>query len=119
MKVPKEVNLNFARKLPTNPRLEYLDDKVGSKTLRDAHTAFSKYLDNDDTKVFFGKFGEKYDTEDSDTEVYYGFYAFNRKNLNMMFFREQKTGIPYKLHAYMKLDETKAKQLVKIHELFN
>lgn len=83
--VPKEVNLNFARNLPTKPRLEYLTDKVGIKTVKEAYTAFAKYLDDDDTDIFFGKFGEKYDTE-----TYNGFYAFNPKTQNMMFFREEK-----------------------------
>jgi len=66
VKVAKEVDLNFARKLPTKPRLEYLNDKVGIKTIREVYTVFAKYLEDDDTEVFFGKFGEKYYTEASD-----------------------------------------------------
>lgn len=88
VKVPKEVDLRFARKLPTRLRLAYLNDKVEIRTIRDAHTAFAKYLDNDGTDVFFDKFNQKYDTEDSDGKTYYGFYAWNLKTRNIMFFRE-------------------------------
>lgn len=117
--VSKEVDLKFARKLPTKPRLEYLNDKVGVKTIQQVYTVFTKYLKDDDTEVFFGKFGEKYDTENSDVEVYEGLYALNRKTKNMMFFRKQDTGMPYQLHAYMKLIPKKAKQLYKDRELLN
>lgn len=49
MNVPKEVDLNFSRKLPTKPRIEYLHDKVGIKTVREAYTAFAKHLNTDKT----------------------------------------------------------------------
>lgn len=112
VKVPKEVNLNLARKLPTKPRLEYINDKVEIKTVNDAHTAFLKHLNNGDTDVFFSKFGEKYDTEDSDVEVFDGFYAFNPKTKNMMFFREEATGT-------YKLAPKKATHLKKTHQLLD
>lgn len=108
-----------ARNLPTRPRLEYLRDKTSVKTIREAYRQFCKHLEDDKTDVFFGKFGEKYDTENSDVEVYDGFYTLNPKTRNMMFFREEKTGRPYKLHAYMKLTKKKLDQLRKNHELFD
>jgi hypothetical protein len=117
--VPREVDLNFARKLPTKRRLEYLNDKVGFKTVKEAYNKFAKHLTDDETDVFFGKFGAKFDTEDSDVETYNGLYDFNQKTRNMMFFREQQTGGPYKLHAYMKLTQIKAKKLKRTHELFD
>ena len=52
-------------------------------------------------------------------KAYDGFYALNPKTKNMMFFREEKTGRPYKLHAYMKLTEKKSNQLANTHELLN
>ena len=117
--VPKNVNLNLARKLPTKPRLEYLKSQVGLKTVEEAYKMFRKHLDNKNTRIFLGKFGAKYETEDSDLKVSQGFYAYNPETRNMMFFREEKTSIPYKLHAYMALAEDKATQLEKDHELFN
>lgn len=120
--VPKDVDLNFVRRLPTKPRLDYLNDRVGIKTVRESDTAFQKHLDDENTQIFLGKFGAKYETEDSDADklgVYQRFYAFNPKTRNMMFFREEETGIPYKLHLYMRLAKDKAAQLKKNHELFN
>ena len=70
-------------------------------------------MDDDDTDVFFGKFGEKYETE-----TYKGVFAHNAENQNMMFFREEKTGTPYKLHAYMKLTKKKSRTFRLDYELF-
>ena len=121
MKVAPEINLKLAKKLPTKSRIEYLDDKVDIKTVKDAYTAFAKYLNDDNTDVFFGKFGEKYETEDSDLKTYERFYAFNSKTRNMMFFREEETGTDksYKLHAYMKLNNKKANYLEQHRKIFN
>ena len=123
--VPKNVNLNLARKLSTKPRLEYLKSQVGLKTVKEAYEMFREHLDNKDTQILLGKFGAKYDEiEDSDAGklgVYLGFYAYNPETRNMMFFREEETGvpIPYRLHAYIRLSSKKATQLEKDHEIFN
>lgn len=105
--------MNFARKAPTTPGLGYLKDKIGIETVQDAYTAFAKFLDNDETDVFFGKFGKKYKIE-----TYYGLYAFNPETRNMMFFRKEETGTDT-LHSYMNLEKKKAEQLQKNRELFN
>lgn len=120
--LPKEVDLNFARKLPTKPRIEYLVDKVGIKTVKDAHTAFAKHLDNDKTDVFFGQFGCNFEFENDDGSNiggYKGLYAYNDNTKNMMFFREDpesETG--YTLHSYMKLTNFKGEQLKEKRSLF-
>ena len=122
MSVPKDVDLNFARKLPTKPRLEYLESRVSFATIKESYNMFEEHLDNENTRIFFGKLGAKYQTEDSDAgklKAYQGFYAFNPKPRNMMFFREEETGTPYKLHAYMRLEKKKVDQLEKNHELLN
>ena len=53
--------------------MRYLNDKVEVKTVINSYSAFRKYLDDDNTDVFFGKLGEKYATEYSNLKTYDGF----------------------------------------------
>ena len=113
--VPPEVDLQFARNLPTQPRLEYLRKTTGLKTIKEAYTQFANHLKDKKTEVFLGKFGEGF----KDTVPYDGFYAYNSITRNMMFFRKDSKEVGgYSLHAYMLLERAKAKELEETHSLF-
>ena len=89
VRVDTNVDLQLARRLSTRPPLEYLNDKVRTDTIMDGYKAFTSYLQDAKTDVFYGKFGEKYDTKNSDFEVYKGFYRLSLETKNMLFFLEQ------------------------------
>ena len=71
--VPREVDLQFAKNLPTQPRLEYLRDKTSVKTIKEAYVQFANHLKDEKTEVFLGKFVESFE----DNDPYDGFYAYN------------------------------------------
>ena len=61
MNVPREIDLNRARNLSTRERLNYLENKTTFKTLKEAYIQFANHLENEETKIFLGKFGEKFE----------------------------------------------------------
>lgn len=63
--VPKEIDLERARNLPTKPRLEYLRDKTSIKTVEEAYSRFSNHLNDDKTEIFLGQFGEGFKNNDT------------------------------------------------------
>jgi len=82
--------------------------------LTDSYKQFHEHLNDDNTQVFFGKFGQKFE----DNDVYSGFYAYNDSTRNMMFFRENSEEVSsYSLHSYMNLLPNKAKELKDNHSL--
>lgn len=113
--VPHEVDLQHARNLATRERLKYLRDNTSVKTIQEAYIQFANHLKNEETKIFLGKFGEGFENN----EAYEGFYAHNPLTRNMMFFRKDSTAVGgYSLHAYMRLEKEKSKQLEADRSIF-
>ena len=105
-----------ARNLATRERLKYLQDNTSVKTIQEAYIQFAKHLENNETDIFLGEFGEGF----KNNEVYNGFYAHNPRTRNMMFFRENPTAVGgYSLHSYMKLGSVKNMELKTTHSLFS
>ena len=104
--------------MPTKRHLNYLKSKVSISILKDAFTKFNRFLNDLNVDFFFGEFGEKYDNK-----TYYGWYAYDSKTRNMMFFRE--SGIDsegdkgYVLHAYMNVRLGRVADFLKNKSLFD
>lgn len=116
VKVPRTINLNYARDLPTNARLDYLEPRVSIALIKKSYKAFYNFLNDKQVDFFYGTFGEKFGGS------YSGFYAFQKKTRNMMFFRESGFDMEgnqeYILHSYMQLNLSKAQQLELTHKVF-
>ena len=117
-RIPREINLRYARYLSTRERIEYLNEKIDIETLKQAYIKLGKHLQNKDTKIFLGTFGgRKY------TDPYNGFYALNLKTKNMMFFKEDPKTNPekvqrYSLHYYIKLNPMQCTELKITRSLY-
>lgn len=114
LSLPKKIDLQYAQRLPTRDRLNYLYKNVDSKLIAKAYGKLAAHLQSNTIDVFYGQFGEKYEEK-----TYNGFFAYNSETRNMMFFREDPNSNSYILHSYMRLTPEKAENLSTNHKLFD
>lgn len=114
-KIPKEIDLKFARKAKPKECLAYLGDQVPFQVVKDTHKGFENHLDDKTTQYFRGSFGGKFENNDE----YNGWYAYNQKTKNYMVFRDNpQEDTNHSLYSYGTLSPENVKFLIENHKLF-